>query len=90
MPIEKRIRPVMKEPGLGIERTQGVCCGSARVAGTRIPIWQLDAARDLGASEAQLLVDYPALRAEDLVNAWPYARSHLDEIQTDIHENEDA
>ena len=41
-------------------------------------------------SEVQLLIDYPALRAEDLVNAWSYARSHFDEIQADIHENEDA
>ena len=37
MPIEKAIRPVMKEPGIGIERTEGVCGGSARIAGTRIP-----------------------------------------------------
>jgi len=90
MPIEKLIRPVMKESGLGIERTEGVCGGSARIAGTRIPVWQLVAARNLGVSEGQLLVDYPALRAEDLVNAWSYARTHVDEIQADIHENEDA
>jgi len=90
VPIEKAIRPAMKEPGLGIARTEGVCGGSARIAGTRIPVWQLVAARNLGVSEGQLLVDYPALRAEDLVNAWSYARSHVDEIQADIHENEDA
>jgi uncharacterized protein (DUF433 family) len=90
MPIERSIRPVLKESGVGIERTEGVCGGSARVVGTRIPIWQLVAARNLGVSEARLLIDYPALRAEDLVNAWSYARSHLEQIQADIHENEDA
>jgi uncharacterized protein (DUF433 family) len=90
MPIEKLIRPVTMESGLGIERTEGVCGGSARIAGTRIPVWQLVAARNLGVSEAQLLIDYPTLRAEDLVNAWSYARSHLEEIQAEIHENEDA
>jgi uncharacterized protein (DUF433 family) len=80
MPIEKSIRPVTNGPGIGIERTEGVCGGSARVAGTRIPVWQLVAARNLGVSEDQLLIDYPALSAEDLVNAWSYARAHLDEI----------
>jgi uncharacterized protein (DUF433 family) len=71
----------------GIEKTDGVCGGSARIAGTRIPVWQLVEARNVGASEAQLLIDYPSLRAEDLVNAWSYAESHPDEIKSEIHEN---
>jgi uncharacterized protein (DUF433 family) len=74
----------------GIEKTDGVCGGSARIAGTRIPVWQLVAARDLGAREAQLLLDYPSLRAQDLVNAWSYAQFHRDEIEAAIRENEDA
>lgn len=74
----------------GIEKTPGVCGGSARVSGTRIPVWQLVADRDLGVSEAQLLLDYPNLRAKDLVNAWSYAESHHDEILDEIHENEVA
>jgi uncharacterized protein (DUF433 family) len=74
----------------GIEKTANVCGGSARIAGTRIPVWQLVAARDIGVSEAQLLLDYPSLRAEDLVNAWSYARGHREEIEADIRENEDA
>jgi uncharacterized protein (DUF433 family) len=76
-------------PGIaGIEKTEGVCDGSARIVGTRIPIWLLVEARDLGASEDQLLLDYPGLRAEDLVNAWSYARAHRDEIEAEIRENE--
>jgi uncharacterized protein (DUF433 family) len=74
----------------GIEKTDGVCGGSARIAETRIPVWQLVEARDVGASEAQLLIDYPGLRAEDLVNAWSYAESHPEEIKAEIHENEVA
>jgi uncharacterized protein (DUF433 family) len=74
----------------GIEKTEGVCGGSARIAGTRIPVWQLVDARELGAREAQLLLDYPDLRAEDLVNAWSYAESHPEEIGAETHENEVA
>ena len=54
------------------------------------PVWQLVADRESGVSEAQLLVDYPSLRADDLVNARSYARSHRDEIQAEIRENEVA
>jgi uncharacterized protein (DUF433 family) len=75
---------------MSIQKTEGVCGGSARIAGSRIPVWQLVADRESGVSEAQLLVDYPSLRAEELVNAWSYARSHRDEIQAEIRENEVA
>ena len=74
--------------GSGIEKTAGICGGSARISGTRIPVWLLVEARDLGVTEAQLLLDYPSLRAQDLVNAWSYAKSHRDEILAEIHENE--
>ena len=33
---------------------------------------------------------YPSLRAEDLVNAWAYARVHSAEIELQIRENEVA
>ena len=80
----------MRRKCSGIVKAEGVCGGSARIAGSRIPVWQLVADRESGVSEAQLLVDYPSLRAEDLVNAWSYARSHRDEIQAEIRENEGA
>jgi uncharacterized protein (DUF433 family) len=44
----------------------------------------------LGKSEADLLRAYPTLRAEDLANAWAYARSHKKDIDRQIRENEDA
>jgi uncharacterized protein (DUF433 family) len=35
-----------------------------------------------------LLRDYPTLTAQDLANAWAYVRSHLEEIEREIEENE--
>ena len=44
----------------------------------------------MGSSEQALLAAYPSLRAEDLVNAWAYARAHAAEIEAHIRENEAA
>jgi uncharacterized protein (DUF433 family) len=72
----------------GIESRPGVCGGEPCVVRTRIPVWVLEQARRLGTSEAELLRVYPTLRAEDLVNAWAFARSHRDEITRQIEANE--
>ena len=74
----------------GVESTVGVSGGEPCIVRTRIPVWLLEQARRLGTSEAELLQAYPALRAEDLVSAWAYARSHQDEINRQIAENETA
>lgn len=74
----------------GIESTASVAGGEPCIVRTRIPVWLLVQVRKLGASEADLLLDYPSLRAEDLVNAWAYYRSHHDEIDQQIIENETA
>jgi uncharacterized protein (DUF433 family) len=74
----------------GIETTPGVSGGEACIVRTRIPVWVLVQARQLGLSEADLLRSYPTLRAEDLANAWAYARLHRDEIEQQIRENETA
>jgi uncharacterized protein (DUF433 family) len=73
----------------GIEKISGVCGGDACITGTRIPIWVLVNARNLGISEAQLLKDYPTLSATDLTNAWVYATVYPEEIATAIKENEE-
>ncbi len=73
-----------------IEKTTGVCGGAARISGTRIPVWQLVAAREAGASEGQLLMDFPRLEARNLVDAWAYAADHPEEIHAQIHANEVA
>lgn len=72
----------------GIESTPDVCGGEARIVRTRIPVWLLARAQQLGSSEAELLTAYPTLRAEDLAHAWHYARGHADGIQCDIAANE--
>ena len=74
----------------GIESTSGVCGGEPCIVRTRIPVWLLEQARRLGASEEELLRSYPTLRAEDLANAWAYVRSHGTEIEEQIRENEAA
>ncbi len=72
----------------GIERTDGICGGAARIVRTRIPVWTLVQLKNLGASEATLIQSYPTLRAEDLTNAWAYYRAHPREIEQQIYENE--
>jgi uncharacterized protein (DUF433 family) len=44
-------------------------------------------ARQLGITEAELLQDYPHISAADLVNAWAYAATFPEEIETEIREN---
>jgi uncharacterized protein (DUF433 family) len=53
-------------------------------------VWLLVRASLLGTSEQELLRCYPTLRAEDLSNAWAYYRSHKDQIEQQIQENEAA
>jgi uncharacterized protein (DUF433 family) len=74
----------------GIESRPEINGGAPCIVRTRIPVWVLIQARQLGASEADLLRDYPTLRAEDLTNAWAYARAHPEEIEQQISENEAA
>ncbi len=73
-----------------IESIPGVCGGEPCIVRTRIPVWVLVHARQLGVSEADLLTCYPTLRAQDLSNAWAYFRSHQNEIEQQIRENEEA
>ncbi len=74
----------------GIENDPQVSGGEACIVRARIPVWVLVQARRLGTSEADLLRSYPTLRAEDLANAWAYYRSHREEIERQIEENEAA
>jgi len=74
----------------GIESRPEINGGEPCIVRTRIPVWVLVQARQLGASEADLLRDYPTLRAEDLANTWAYTRAHREEIEQQISENEAA
>jgi uncharacterized protein (DUF433 family) len=74
----------------GIDSRPDVCGGEPCIVRTRIPVWLLEQSRRQGISEQTLLAAYPSLRVEDLVNAWGYARSHAEEIESQIRENEAA
>lgn len=74
----------------GIDSTPGVNGGAPCIVRTRIPVWTLVQAKNIGTKEASLLEAYPSLRAEDLANAWAYYRSHTAEIEQQIAENEAA
>ena len=84
------VEQLLARLGSGIESTPEVCGGEPRIAGTRIPVWTLENYRRLGLSEAQILGAFPSLRATDLVNAWSFVASHLDETEQQIRDNEEA
>ncbi|MBE2283542.1 MAG: DUF433 domain-containing protein [Prosthecobacter sp.] len=73
----------------GIDFQENVCGGAARIIRTRIPVWLLESLRRGGKTDAELLAAYPSLNAEDLANAWNYARSHREEMNREIAANGD-
>ncbi|QDU54573.1 DUF433 domain-containing protein [Aeoliella mucimassa] len=88
--IQKLNEEMGTHPGSGIDIQPGVCGGEARIIRTRIPVWLLVQARNLGKTDTQLLAAYPSLRPDDLTNAWTYAARHEAEIEAQIKENESA
>lgn len=74
----------------GIDSHPGVSGGEPCIVRTRIPVWTLARARQLGLGDGEMLSAYPTLRAEDLANAWAYYRSHPAELEAQIAENEAA
>jgi uncharacterized protein (DUF433 family) len=87
--IVQNLTKTLSMSGKGISKTLDVCGGEACIAGTRIAIWLLVEAQQLGISEAQLLQDYSYITAADLVNAWAYADAHSEEIALAIQSNND-
>jgi len=92
-PIEKTeaIQMLIADLGAdwpGIERHADVCGGDACIVRTRIPVWVLEQMRRLGATEPEILLDYPALNREDILNAWNYANAQQEEMNEAIADNE--
>jgi uncharacterized protein (DUF433 family) len=73
----------------GIDFQDNICGGAARIIRTRIPVWLLESLRRGGKTDAELLTAYPTLSAEDLANAWNYARAHQEEMDREIAANGD-
>ena len=86
----QRVAQELGDASPGIDLLPGVCGGEATIVRTRIPVWLLEQARQMGATEATLLQTYPSLHAEDLAHAWAYVRSHRDEIDRQIREHATA
>lgn len=63
-----------------IQKTPGVCGDNARIRDTRIAVWTLVSFRQQGASDEELLRNYPALTLGDLEAAWSYYQEHPQEI----------
>ena len=72
-----------------IQKMPGVCGGYACVRQTRIPVWTLVSLRQQGATEQELLSNYPGLTLEDLTAVWGYYYNHKSEIDRNIVEMED-
>jgi uncharacterized protein (DUF433 family) len=73
-----------------IEKTPGVCGGSACIRTTRIAVWLLAAWRKEGLTNARILVHHPDLSDDDLEAAWAYYEKNRVEIDTEIARNEEA
>ena len=88
--IVQSLTKTLSISGKGITKTPRVCGGESCITGTRIAVWLLVEARQIGISEAQLLQDYPHITAADLVNAWAYADAHPEEIAVAIRVNNEV
>ena len=88
--VVERLAQEIGDAWPGIEKTSGVVGGAACVVRTRIAVWVLEGYRRLGWTEAKILVNYPTLRAADLVHAWAYVDVHRQEIDEAIRQNEAA
>ena len=86
--IVQRLMPDIISVWPGVEKTLGVVGGDACIVRTRIPVWMLENYRRIGWTEAQILDNFPSLRAADLVNAWSYFDAHRAEIDDAIEAQE--
>jgi len=67
-----------------IQCTPAVCFGKPRIRNTRIPVWLLVSFHNQGASNQELLRNYPSLTLNDLQAAWDYYSNHKNEIDQEI------
>lgn len=84
-------RPASTQPDPAfplILKTPDVCGGAACAGPTRIAVWMIEGMRQLGATEADMLVDWPSLRRDELAQALGYAAAHRDEIEAAIRLND--
>ena len=71
-----------------IRKTPGICGGAARIRDTRIPVWTIVAYRQQGATDAELLYNYPGLTLQDLQATIDYYELNREEIDRLLADNE--
>lgn len=76
--------------GSWVQKTPGVCGGEPCIRSTRITVSGLVNARQLGATDEQLIENIIGLTTEDLRVAWDYYEKHAAEIDEAIRLNEEA
>ena len=67
-----------------IQKTPGICGGHARIGNTRIAVWTLVALRQQGATEQEILNNYPDLSLDDLTTVWGYYHNNKSEIDRTV------
>lgn len=68
---------VYPTPNLALIQSQpGVCSGQPRIRNTRITVWTIVDLMQQGATDSELLRNYPNLTVEDLRAAWGYYEAH--------------
>jgi len=72
-----------------IQKRPDICGGQARIRQTRIPVWTLVSFRQQGASDEELLRNYPGLNPQDLAAAWSYYSENSAEIESIIAQDND-
>ena len=70
-----------------IQKTEGVCGGSARIRDTRITVWVIVVHKRLGMNDLQILQYYPSLSPDDIAAAWEYYSLNQSEIEQEILDN---
>jgi uncharacterized protein (DUF433 family) len=72
-----------------IERSDDVCGGKPRVAGTRIRVWDIHVWHDLhGQTPAEIVTDFPQLSLADVYAALAYYHDNRAEIERQAQEDE--
>lgn len=71
-----------------IRKTPGICGGAARIRDTRIPVWTIVTYKQQGATNSELLHNYPGITLKDIEAAFNYYELNREEISRWIAENE--
>ena len=74
-----------------IQKTPTICGGDACIRDTRIPVWSVIQAHQLGASADDLLSYFVTpLSPDDVQAAFTYYKDHVEEIDDEIRLNQEA